>query len=88
MLVLSRRQDERLELSISHEELIQLAKQPEGLNISLTVAKCSNGRVSLGLDAPKAVKILRSELSTISSPPLRRVPATRQTRATRPSFAG
>ena len=53
MLMLTRKKGERI-----------MIKTPEGLNITVTVAKIyGQGRVQLGFNAPKEVKIIRGELN-------------------------
>ena len=52
MLVLSRKQGERLII---------------GNDITITVTKCGNNRVVIGIDAPKEVAIRRGELEDLSS---------------------
>jgi len=53
MLVLSRKSGQRLHI---------------GDDVILTVTRCSNGRVRLGIDAPSHVRVMREEvLSRITS---------------------
>jgi carbon storage regulator len=63
MLVLSRRESERIQL---------------GDSIVVTVVKVAGDRVRLGIEAPSDVLVLRTELEqhpTMQTPPLRRASA-------------
>jgi carbon storage regulator len=51
MLVLSRGEDERLLLTL-----------PDGRTVTVLVVAVGRGRVRLGVDAPRDVKVLRAEL--------------------------
>jgi carbon storage regulator len=53
MLVLSRKEGERLVI---------------GDNITLVISKISGNRVTIGIEAPKEVKIVRSELQSEDEP--------------------
>jgi carbon storage regulator len=53
MLVLSRKEGERLVI---------------GENITLVISKIAGNRVTIGIEAPQDVKIMRSELQSIDAP--------------------
>lgn len=54
MLILSRKVGEKIRI---------------GDNIELVISRLSGNRVTLGLSAPKDVKIVRGELQTFTEPP-------------------
>ena len=54
MLVLSRKEGERIQI---------------GDNITLVVSKVSGNRVTIGIEAPRDVKVVRGELGEVGSVP-------------------
>jgi carbon storage regulator len=63
MLVLSRKEGERLVI---------------GDDITLVISKIDGNRVSIGIEAPRDVKIMRSELTTEAKPSSPRIQTEKQ----------
>lgn len=63
MLVLTRKEDDQVILSIPREEIAQLAATQSDVEIVLTVYKITDKRARLGFDAPGSVRINRGEVA-------------------------
>jgi carbon storage regulator len=72
MLVLSRKEGERLVI---------------GDNITIVVSKVSGNRVTIGIEAPSEVRVVRGELDTKSSKPIGREAPAAIREALRPYLA-
>ena len=62
MLVLSRKKNESVYLTITTDQLYTLALLGKPLKLRVEVVEIDHSKVRLGFDAPKAVQIMRAEL--------------------------
>lgn len=65
MLVLTRKEREMIDVSITPEQIAQLASKGEGVTLAVSVAGIDKERrkVRIGFEAPHYVKIYRRELT-------------------------
>ena len=62
MLVLSRKKNESVYLTITTDQLYTLALLGKPLKLRVEVVEIDRGKIRLGFAAPKAVQIMRAEL--------------------------
>ena len=63
MLVLTRKRDESIQINVPREALAQAGDG--GITFTITVTQARPGVAQLGIDAPRYVRVKRSELADV-----------------------